>query len=128
MRCVDLPDTWTKLAGWFDQHGILVLPQLCADGPVVRLDADVDQGRTARPADLERVVSRLCAVVERFGARAVYVHRVGGEPAAEDEERELSIVTVRVMAGGVVHELMLFAGWYADLLDRTVGMEFAHKQ
>jgi hypothetical protein len=114
MRCADLTETWAELSAWFDERGVLVLPQLCVDQPMVQLDGD------AGPADLDRVTSRLRALVERCDVRTVYVHQIGGELAP-------SIVTVRVMAGGVVHELTLCAAWYADLLDRTVGMEFAHR-
>jgi hypothetical protein len=35
-------------------------------------------------------------------------------------------VTVRVVAGGVVHELNLFASWYIEFLDEIVGVDFAH--
>jgi hypothetical protein len=121
MRCDDLAGTWAGLTAWFDQRGVLVLPQLCVDQPVVRLDADLDSSPTVGPADVARVTGLLRAVVERFDLRAIYVHQLGGDP-------EPTIVTVRAMAGGVVHELVLCAAWYADLLDRTVGMEFAHRQ
>jgi hypothetical protein len=112
VRCADLAETWADLTTWFAERGVLVLPQLCADQPVVRLDTD----RTADPGQLLR------AIIDRFDLRAVYVHHLaGGEP-------DPTIITVRAVAGGVVHELVLCAAWYADLLDRTVGMEFAHRQ
>src|SRR5262245_27655282 len=122
MRCTDLAQTWAELRGWFDRRGVLVLPPLTTSGPLVQLDSDVDQSRAADPAELERATGRLRAVVERFEVRAVYVHQIGGEPIlVPGGERairgEPSIVTVRVVAGGVVHELVLFANWYAELLD-----------
>jgi tagatose-1,6-bisphosphate aldolase non-catalytic subunit AgaZ/GatZ len=128
MRCVDLAQTWSQLREWLDHQGVLVLPRLTANGPLVQLDADADQTRAASVADLARVTDRLRALVERFEVRAVYVHQIGGEPVpvpgGDREVRgEPSIVTVRVVAGGVVHELTLFAAWYAELLDRTVGID-----
>jgi hypothetical protein len=125
---MDLAQTWSELRGWFDAHGVLVLPRLTTSGPLVKLDADVDQMRAASETDLSRATGRLRALVERFDVRAVYVHQIGGEPiSVPGGDRavcgEPSIVTVRVMAGGVVHELTLFAAWYAELLDRTVGMD-----
>ena len=125
MRCPDLAATWTDLTGWFQQHGILVLPPLCAGPPVVQLDADVDPGGTANPAELDRVTSRLRAVIEHFGVRAVYVHETGGIPGDEVRKGPGSI-TVRVVASGVVHELNLFASWYIEFLDEIVGVDFAH--
>src|SRR5207244_81056 len=107
MRCPDLAATWSDLTGWFDRNGILVLPQLCAGPLVVHLDADVDHGGTASPAELARVTGRLRAVVEQFGIRAVYVHQTGGIPG-DELRRGPGAVTVRVVASGVVHELNLF--------------------
>ena len=111
VRCADLTETWADLTAWFAQRGVLVLPQLSANQPVVRLDDD----GAAEPGQLLR------AIVERFDLRAVYVHQLRDGP-------DPTIITVRAMAGGVVHELVLCAAWYADLLDRTVGVEFAHRQ
>lgn len=130
MRCADLARTWTDLCSWFDRNGVLVMPQLHADRPLVRLDGDVDPAATADPAELARVVERLRTLVRHFEVRAVYVQHTGGELAACAESgsrirAEQAVVTIRVMAGGVVHELSLFAEWYAALLDRTVGMDFA---
>jgi hypothetical protein len=125
MRCPDLAATWADLTDWFDRHGILVLPQVSAGPLVVRLDADVDQNATAGPAELDRVTGRLRAVIEQFGVRTVYVRRVGGVPG--DEMRHgPGEVTVRVVAGGVVHELSLSASWYVEFLDEIVGVDFAH--
>jgi hypothetical protein len=121
VRCADLTATWTDLTRWFAARGVLVLPQLCADQPMVRLDADSDTGRAADAAEVERVTGLLRAIIDRFELRAVYVHQLRGEP-------DPTLITVRAVAGGVVHELVLCAAWYADLLDRTVGMEFAHRQ
>lgn len=112
VRCADLAETWADLTTWFAERGVLVLPELCADHPVVRLDAD----RDADPGQLLR------AIIDRFELRAVYVHHLAGGGL------DPTIITVRAVAGGVVHELVLCAAWYADLLDRTVGMEFAHRQ
>jgi len=126
MRCDDLVGTWAALISWFDAHGVLVLPRLSGALPVVRLDADLGPLLAADEA-LVRAVARVKALVERFDARAVYVNRVGAETAAHNGGREMSIVTMRILGGGVVHELTLVAAWYADLLDRTVGMEFAHR-
>jgi hypothetical protein len=130
MRCPDLAATWAELTGWFDRREILVLPQLClpqlGTAPlVVQLDGDVDQGRTASPADAELITGRLRAVIEQFGVRAVYASATGGIPG--DEMRKgPGAVTVRVVAGGVVHELNLFASWYIEFLDEIVGVDFAH--
>jgi hypothetical protein len=125
MRCPDLAATWTELTNWFDQHEILVLPQLSSAPLVVQLDRDVDQGGTAGSADMKLVTDRLRAVIEQFGARAVYVNTTGGIPG--DEMRKgPGAVTVRVVAGGVVHELNLFASWYIEFLDEIVGVDFAH--
>jgi hypothetical protein len=126
MRCDDLAGTWAALISWFDAHGVLVLPSLSCDLPVVRLDSDLAP-RFAADEALGLAVGRVKALVERFDARAVYVNRVGADTAAHNGGREMSIVTMRVVGGGVVHELTLVAAWYADLLDRTVGMEFAHR-
>lgn len=112
MRCADLNQTWTELSSWFDRTGVLVLPHLRADGPTVRLDADTEPSRGDDPAELERQLDRLRTIIKHFGVRAVYVSR--------DEQAE--VLTIRVVAGGVVHQLMLVAGWYADFLDETLGM------
>lgn len=105
MRCADLTRTWMELSAWLDRNGVLVLPPLRADGPLVRLDADAADG------DLDRQLDRLRTVITHFGVRAVYVTR----------DEQLSAVTIRVVADGVVHELMLVAGWYAEFLDDTIG-------
>lgn len=125
MRCPDLAATWADLADWFDRHGILVLPPLSAGPLVVRLDADVDQHGTASPADLDRVIDRLRSVVEQFCVRAVYVRQNGGVPG-DGLRSGPGEITVLVVAGGVVHELNLFASWYIEFLDEIVGVDFAH--
>jgi hypothetical protein len=125
MRCPDLAATWTDLTGWFDRNGILVLPQVCAGPLVVQLDADVDDGGTASPAELDRVTGRLQAVVEKFGVGAVYVSQAGGIPG-DELRRGPGSITIRVVASGVVHELNLFASWYIEFLDEIVGVDFAH--
>jgi hypothetical protein len=116
MRCADLAETWAELTAWFDRNGVLVLPHLRADGPFVRLDADADPQHAADRAALDRQLDRLRTIIKHFGIRAVYVTR--GE--------RLSAVTIRAVAGGVVHELMLVADWYAEFLDETIGMAPAH--
>jgi hypothetical protein len=129
MRCADLAGTWAELCTWFDEQGILVLPQLCTDGPLVRLDAGRVGGGDTADAEQARALERLRAVVSQFDVKAVYVHQwgdgifEGGPPGGQPEP---GAVTVRVMAGGVVHELKLLAPWYAEFLDGTVGIEFAH--
>jgi hypothetical protein len=112
MRCADLSQTWIELSSWFDRNGVLVLPHLHADGPTVRLDADTDPSRSAEPVELERQLDRLRTVIEHFGVRAVYVSR----------DERAGVLTIRMVAGGVVHQLMLVADWYADFLDETIGM------
>jgi hypothetical protein len=112
MRCSDLNQTWIELSSWFDRNGVLVLPHLRADGPSVRLDADTDPSRSADPAELTRQLDRLRKLIEHFGVRAVYVSR----------DEQAGVLTVRVVAGGVVHQLMLVADWYADFLDETIEM------
>ena len=124
MRCADLAETWTELLAWFDQRGVLVLPQLSADTLLVRLDADVDQKRTATPEEVTRAADRLRAVIEHFGVRAVYVQQTPS-PSPGRVCPEPAVITMRVVAGGVVHELTLFAAWYYDYLDEAVEMEFA---
>jgi len=124
MRCADLADTWTGLLEWFDQRGVLVLPPLTAETLLVRLDADVDQKRTATPAEVGRAADRLRAVIEHFGVRAVYVQQTPS-PSPGRVCPEPAVITMRVVAGGVVHELTLFAAWYYDYLDEAVEMEFA---
>lgn len=136
MRCANLVETWDGLRSWLDQHSVLVLPCLHSPWPMARLDADTDQTKAACPEELARVVNRLHAVIERFDVRAVYVQHLLGErdhdtnvdadgiPGTRDGG-DLGIVTVRAVAGGVVHELTLFAAWYADYLDHISGTGFA---
>jgi hypothetical protein len=116
MRCADLNQTWIELSSWFDRNGVLVLPHLRADGPSVRLDADADPSRSADPVELERQLDRLRTVIEHFGVRAVYVSR----------DEQAGVLTIRLVAGGVVHQLMLFADWCGDFLDETIGMAPTH--
>jgi hypothetical protein len=121
MRCADLPGTWVSLRGWLDDTGVLILPRLERDGPTVRLDADVDQSRPAAQAELDRVICLLKAVIERFGVPAVYVGQTAWDPADDAFEPgvhpgSMAIITIRVMAGGILHELTLVAAWYAALL------------
>jgi hypothetical protein len=123
MRCADLAETWNDLLAWFDQRGILVLPQLSADTLLVRLDADVDQKRTATPEEVARAADRLRAVIDHFGVRAVYVQQTPNP--SPGRVCDPAVITARVVAGGVVHELTLFAAWYYDYLDEAVEMEFA---
>jgi hypothetical protein len=108
MRCEDLAGAWSDLRAWLAGMDVLVLPRLEFTGPTTRLDADVDPTRPAEPGEVAAVLARFRAVVSRFEVRAVYVGEAGGArvggPAA---------VTVRVVAGGVVHELTLVATGYA---------------
>jgi hypothetical protein len=124
MRCADLAGTWTELLEWFGQRGVLVLPQLTADTLLVRLDADIDQKRTATPEEVARAADRLRAVIDHFGVQAVYVQQTPS-PSPGRVCPEPAVITARVVAGGVVHELTLFAAWYYDYLDEAVEMEFA---
>jgi hypothetical protein len=124
MRCANLAETWAELLAWFDQRGVLVLPPLSADTLLVRLDADVDQKRTATPDEVARSCARLRAVIEHFGVRAVYVQQTPS-PSPGQVCPDPAVITARVVAGGVVHELTLFAAWYYDYLDDAVEMEFA---
>lgn len=119
MRCTDLTETWTALRDWLDQAGVLILPRLDRldrDGPTVRLDAEVDHTRPATAGEVDRVIRLLRAVIERFGAPAVYVGQTAWDRADDGHPGSLAIVTVRVPAGGVLHELTLVAAWYAALL------------
>jgi hypothetical protein len=113
MRCGDLAGTWTGLRDWLTAREVLVLPRLEYAGPTSRLDADVDPTRPATPAEVDAAVARLRELVRRFDVRAVYVGYAG------DDAGELAAVTVRAMAGGVVHELTLVAASYAALTDET---------
>ncbi|HKT05635.1 MAG TPA: hypothetical protein VJT31_39485 [Rugosimonospora sp.] len=108
MRCADLTGTWSELRAWFDARNVLVLPRLTGNWPVVQLDGDLAPDRPATGAEVASVVERLRQVVDRFAVPAVYVGTVAGESGAE-----LSGVTIRVMAGGILHELTLTAAWYA---------------
>ena len=112
MRCSDLNQTWIELNSWFDRNGVLVLPHLRAEGPSVRLDADTDPSRSGDPVELARQLDRLRKIIVHFGVRAVYVSR----------DEQAGLLTIRVVAGGVVHQLMLVADWYADFLDETIEM------
>ena len=107
MRCEDLAGTWTDLRAWLADRDVLVLPRLEFTGPTTRLDADVDPTRPATPGEVAAVLERFRAVVTRFEVRAIYVGEAGGAAA----------VTLRVVAGGVVHELTLVATGYAALVD-----------
>jgi hypothetical protein len=108
MRCADLTGTWSELRGWLAARNVLVLPRLTGDWPTVRLDDDLPPERAATAAEVDTVVDRLRQVIDRFAVPAVYVGQVPGEPAAEP-----SGVTIRVMAGGILHELTLSAARYA---------------
>jgi hypothetical protein len=112
MRCADLNQTWIELNSWFDRNGVLVLPHLRAEGPSVRLDADTDPSCSGHPVELARQLDRLRKIIVHFGVRAVYVSR----------DEQAGLLTIRVVAGGVVHQLMLVADWYADFLDETIEM------
>ena len=117
MRCDDLPRTWQELHDWFADAGVLVLPRLEFTGPGTRLDADVDPARPATPDELAMVLARLRAVVSHLGARVAYVGQVDDRRLAPGAEPEVAAVTIRIVAGGVVHELALIATWYAALTE-----------
>jgi len=108
MRCDDLARAWSDLHDWFAQADVLVLPRLEYAGPTARLDADLDPTRPATPAEVTATVDQLRELVRRFEVRAVYVGH-----AAPDA------VTVRVVAGGVVHELTLVAASHPTQLEET---------
>jgi hypothetical protein len=143
MRCAELDNTWGELESWFVRTGVLVLPIFRGSGPLVRFDDDLAPSREATDHEMGLVVARLRSVVERFDLRAVYVHRTTWDadndwmagagadraltqlpvPLATAAELGLSRpgpltrVMLRVFAGGVIHELLLVAGWYAALED-----------
>lgn len=118
MRCADLPAAWTELTRWLQSRGVLVLPPLAAQLPLVRLDAN------ACGDSAEDAIGLLRRVIEHFGVRAVYVERLRAVRPSTDKP-EPAVLTVRVLASGIVHELRLFAGWYVELLDSEVGAEAA---
>jgi hypothetical protein len=107
MRCRDLTGTWHELHEWFMANNVLVLPRLTGTGPTVRLDGDLAPDRPATAAEIAIVTERVRQIVERFAIPAVYVGKV-----ADDLSGDASTVTVRVMAGGVLHELTLTSLWY----------------
>lgn len=111
MRCDDLTGTWSGLRAWLASADVLVLPRLEYAGPTARLDAEVDPTRPATPAEVDATVATLRELVRRFDVRAVYVGYAG------DAADVPAAVTVRVVAGGVVHELTLVAAGYAVLDD-----------
>jgi hypothetical protein len=121
MRCANLTDTWAALRDWLDLRNVMVLPPLSANLPLARLDADCTGG----PGDLDRMVECLHALIEHFGIRAVYVGRVDIIRTNGGPDPELAVLTVRAPAGGVVHELKLYASWYVEFLELTVSAEFA---
>ncbi|OLE29442.1 MAG: hypothetical protein AUG44_04025 [Actinobacteria bacterium 13_1_20CM_3_71_11] len=106
MRCGDLGRAWTDLRDWFAEVDVLVLPRLEYAGPTARLDADLDPTRPATPTEVAATVAQVRELVRRFDVRAVYVGH-----AAPDA------VTVRVVAGGVVHELTLVAAGHPAVTD-----------
>jgi hypothetical protein len=109
MRCRDLTGTWRELLDWFVANNILVLPRLTGTGPTARLDGDLAPDRPATAAELVTVTDRVRQIIERFRIPVVYVGQV-----ADDLSGEASTVTIRLMAGGVLHELTLTSLWYVD--------------
>jgi hypothetical protein len=107
MRCTDLTRTWTELRTWFEGQDVLVLPRLTGLDPGVRLDCDLSPDRPTTEAEAANVLYRLRQVIERYHVPAVYVGQVHAESTGD-----LASVTVRVMAGGILHELALTAAWY----------------
>jgi hypothetical protein len=142
MRCTDLGRTWNELADWLDRSDVLVLPVFRGGEPIARLDDDLDRSRDATAAEIDQVLGRLRAVIGRFGIRAVYVRQTTwdadtdwaagaglshaplplGSGAAPASSGPLTRVTLRVLAGGVVHEVPMVAGWYAAAEDGTAGL------
>jgi hypothetical protein len=116
MRCRDLAGTWDELRAWLQAADVLVLPRLTGVDPGVRLDCDLPAERPATPGEVAIATGRLRAIVERFEVPAVYVGQVRAESSGE-----LASVTVRVMAGGILHELTLAAAPRPGL-----GVEFEH--
>jgi hypothetical protein len=112
MRCSDLTATWLTLRTWFEERGVLVLPRLTGVGPTVCLECDLApdlvSDRPATGAELAVAIGRLQRVVERFAVPVVYVGQVRNGP-----DDGPASVTVRAVAGGIVHELTLVASWYA---------------
>jgi hypothetical protein len=108
MRCADLTGTWAELRTWLEARNVLVLPRLTGDWPMVRLDGDLAPDRPATATEVASVLERLRQVIDRFAVPAVYVGQAYGETTADP-----SGVTIRVMAGGILHELTLSAAWYA---------------
>ncbi len=99
---------------------MLVLPRLTGAGPTVCLDGDLPLDRPASGTELAIAVSRLCRVVEGFALPVVYVGQVRTEPDGAPAS-----VTIRAVAGGIVHELTLVASWYAkqDIdIDRSLSL------
>lgn len=134
MRCGDLDETWTDLVGWLDAAGVLQLPPLEGAALTVRLDADIDPSRPATAEETRRALQRVQAVIERFAVPVVYVSRgiwdrsdewrlSGDRPVPRDGPTS---VTVRVVAGGVLHELPLVAAWYAELNDLATAVNCAY--
>lgn len=107
MRCLDLTGTWTDLQSWFEARDVLVLPRLTGLDPGVRLDCDLSPDRPTTEAEAAGILERLRQVVVRYQVPAVYVGQVRAESTGD-----LASVTIRVMAGGILHELTLAAAWY----------------
>jgi hypothetical protein len=134
MRCGDLDETWAEFGHWLDAAGVLQLPPLEGATLTVKLDADIDPGRPATAEETRRALQRVQAVIERFHVPVVYVTRTvwdrsdewrlgGDRPVPRDGP---TAITVRVMAGGVLHELPLVAAWYAELNDLATAVNCAY--
>jgi hypothetical protein len=118
MRCADLNETWNGLRAWLDATGVLVLPPLEGARPSVRLDADVHSGECATHNEMARVLDRLRALVHRFDVRAVYAGRT-------HQAHVLTSVTVRIFAGGVVHELSLVSAGHTAVREQAPELDGA---
>jgi hypothetical protein len=118
MRCANLTRTWTDLECWFHGRDVLVLPALVANLPLVRLDSDC--------ADADVALTRLRQLIDHFAVRAVYVERIVSNPDGDSVNCEPAVLTLRVLAAGAVHELKLFAAWYVEMLDASIGAETAY--
>lgn len=115
MRCANLTATWAELTGWLERRNVLVLPPLTANLPLVRLAADLSG--TGDIAEVECAIDRLHRLIDHFDVQAVYVERTEGTQTEIGDNAEPAILTIRILAAGAVHELKLFATWYAELLD-----------
>lgn len=100
MRCDDVTLVWADLRDRLERSGVLVLPQLTGARLVARLDDEVE----------------LMRVVQRCDVPAVYVWSDGDSGRGAP-----SVITVSVVAGGVVHRLYLTSDRHAELAHLAPG-------